>query len=111
MGSVLSDANLEHNALLETKESFEALKREVSNVFDASNVMAEQMKHLEDTRGSIIGSVESLSAISEENAASSEETSASMQELTSVIDYCNGNLKGLKELSDTLNEQVAIFKL
>jgi len=56
------------------------------------------------------GVINSLSAISEENAASSEETSASMQELSATVGTLAESAHGLKSLADKLSRDVEFFK-
>lgn len=111
MKEVLSNTGVEHEALLDTQSAFEKLKDEVTRVSEASQEIAQQMVKLNESRGLITDSTESLSAISEENAAATEETSASMQELNATIESCTTDIQVLNELSENLEKQVAIFQL
>ncbi len=52
----------------------------------------------------------SLSAISEENAASSETTGASVQELSATVSNLATSADELKDIAVELNEEVAFFK-
>ena len=52
-----------------------------------------------------------LSAISEENAASTQETTASMQELNATINLLAQEAAKVREMSETLEEKVSIFKV
>lgn len=52
----------------------------------------------------------SLSAISEENAASSETTGASVQELSATVASLANSATDLKEIAEKLNEEMAFFK-
>ncbi|MBQ5425788.1 MAG: hypothetical protein IIU31_01305, partial [Pseudobutyrivibrio sp.] len=52
----------------------------------------------------------SLSAISEENAASSETTGASVQELSATVSSLANSADDLKEIAQKLNEEMLFFK-
>ena len=52
----------------------------------------------------------SLSAISEQNAASSETTGASMEELSSTVTTLAESARSLKDIADALNEEMKFFK-
>ena len=56
-------------------------------------------------------SLESLAAISEENAASTEETVATMGELQQIIMECKASLSELSDLSKILDENVNQFTI
>ncbi len=59
----------------------------------------------------IVDAMSSLSAISEENAASTEETSASMSELNNTINILADSAKSLNDVAVKLNEDLSFFKL
>ena len=52
----------------------------------------------------------SLSAISEENAASSETTGASVQELSATVASLADSADDLKDIAVKLNEEISFFK-
>ncbi|MBR5635691.1 MAG: methyl-accepting chemotaxis protein, partial [Pseudobutyrivibrio sp.] len=52
----------------------------------------------------------SLSAISEENAASSETTGASVQELSATVSSLANSADDLKDIAVKLNEEISFFK-
>ena len=56
------------------------------------------------------GVMDSLSAISEENAASTEETSASMEELSATVTTLATSANDLKTIAEQLNEDMKFFK-
>ena len=59
----------------------------------------------------IIDAMSSLSAISEENAASTEETSASMHELNSTVNSLAQAAKDLQEIAEQLNSDLSFFNI
>lgn len=58
----------------------------------------------------VVDAMSSLSAISEENAASTEETSASMTDLSDSVGVLAQSASSLKSLADMLEEDMSFFK-
>ena len=59
----------------------------------------------------IVDAMDSLSAISEENAASTQETSASMQELNATVNVLSQSASDLNDLAKQLEEDLGFFKM
>ncbi len=59
----------------------------------------------------IVDAMDSLSAISEENAASTQETSASMQELNATVNVLSESAGNLNDLAKKLEEDLDFFKI
>lgn len=93
-----------------TNKGFEDLKEEMKLVENASKSINIRNEELGRQQKTLVGIVENLSAISEENAASCEETSAAMESVSGDIDICNNNVRSLTELSENLKSQVSHFK-
>lgn len=83
------------NLITEVRETFNHAKTECTN-------MTSQYQNLDD-------GISSLSAISEENAASAEETNSSMVNLKETVKGINNLSKNLNTISDELNEQLKFF--
>lgn len=111
MKLVTEDAEEQRGSLNDVERAFETLKNEVLGVYASIRDIAEQVNRLSQSRTVILEATENLSAMSEENAASTEETSASMNTLSSTVSECIGVVDTLTNLSLTLAEKVAIFKL
>ena len=58
----------------------------------------------------VASAMSSLSAISEENAASSETTGASVEELSATVTSLAESANDLREIADRLNEEMKFFK-
>lgn len=110
MEEVSEGANDQRAKLEQTVESFSSLKDGVSEVSAVADSILDQIERLEHQKDAITSVVESLAAISEENAASTEETSSSMQLLTNVVDGCKADTEELNELSSALHRDVEIFR-
>ena len=75
------------------------------------NKVTEQTKQMDEARGRVIDIVQSLSAISEENAASTEETSASIIVVNEVVQEISKQSAELKVISDEINRKLSVFQL
>lgn len=63
------------------------------------------------SRDAVMGVMENLSAISEENAASAEETTASMEELNATINLLAEEAMKVRDMSVKLEDKIKIFRL
>lgn len=79
-----------------TVSSAQSIKSDAGVCVNANNVVSDAMS--------------SLSAISEENAASCEETGAAMQELSATVSTLAASADSLKTVADQLREEMAFFK-
>ncbi|MBP5608516.1 MAG: hypothetical protein J6X66_09665 [Lachnospiraceae bacterium] len=64
----------------------------------------------EEAGNVVADAMNSLSAISEENAASTQETSASMQELTNIVAVLARSAEELRSIAEQLKEDISFFK-
>ena len=64
---------------------------------------------INQVRGSVVDTVQNLSAIAQENAASSQETSASVTEINGIVSDIATNASDLKDIAHELEESVSIF--
>ena len=103
MNEVMTNVQKQQNCLQETRTAFRRLTEEVSLVGEVTGEINEQTQILDNLKGIVTDSVNSLASVVEENAASTEETSAGMTLLSDTI--------GLVELSHLLNEQASKFQL
>lgn len=111
MNDVMNIMRVQNNKLDDTKTMFASLDSEIASVNEAIDGIKGEMAHINDLKSVVIGSVESLAAIAEENAASTEETSAAMAELSNIIGICNDETRKLVELADGLGNSIRTFKL
>ena len=111
MNDVMNIMRVQNDKLDDTKDMFASLDNEIMSVNEAIDGIKGEMAHINELKSVVIGSVESLAAIAEENAASTEETSASMAELSNIIGICNGETIKLAELAEGLHNSIKTFKL
>ena len=59
----------------------------------------------------LIGIIDDLSAVSQQNAAGTEETNAAMEELNASFHLISDNAKSLQEIADELSNEISYFRL
>lgn len=97
--------------LKETKSKFEDVSKGIRSSMTDIKDIEEKAEILNHARGEIIETIQSLSAISEENAAASQETTAATEELKATIEGLAMDADILKQLAIKLEQEVSIFKL
>jgi methyl-accepting chemotaxis protein len=85
------------NGVMESKVS-------IDNIYDKALV-------LDNSRSELVGTIESLSAISEEYAASTEETSASAEELKETINNLAAQASELRKMADEIEVTLSVFNV
>ncbi|MCR5627747.1 MAG: methyl-accepting chemotaxis protein [Lachnospiraceae bacterium] len=96
--------------LSDTVDSINQLIDGVSQTVDGVNNISGLSEECAATKVSIVDAMDSLSAISEENAASTEETSASMEELNATVNVLAESARSLGDISNQLDDELSFFK-
>lgn len=94
-----------------TKRVFDKVNNGLTVTVNGIEVIASNTKELDDARGQVMASVESLSAIAEENAAATEETAASAEELAATIGEIKSATESLNRVADDLTRQTNMFQI
>ena len=97
--------------LTATKNQFEDVITDIEISRRDTNIINEQTKECDNARQAVVGIIENLSAISEENAAATQQTTASMEELNATISLVANSATTLKDLAVSLDEDIKFFKL
>ncbi|MCD7726004.1 MAG: methyl-accepting chemotaxis protein, partial [Clostridiales bacterium] len=97
--------------LNETKEKFNDVSTGIENSMKETQVINDQAVECDSDRGRVVDVFSSLSAVSQENAASTEETTASMEELNATINLLAQQARDLKEIAESLEKGVAFFRI
>lgn len=100
----------EKKILMDTKDCFATLSKEITKSVDEIGSISSQTDSLEAIRNDIIDKVTSLSAISEENTASNEEVSSSMNLIVDNIGVINDQVNELNKMSAMLDKTMSFFK-
>ena len=111
MNIVMNDIQIQHDKLNQTKEVFGHLRSDISNVTNAVDSISKEIESIDRAKNVVYDNLESLAAISEENAASTQETSATMTHLSELVNMCDNAVGELGRISDSLEGNVKKFTL
>ena len=123
--SLIEDSNKSVATMNEVKEMMEqqsqnvtntdaqvtSLVQEVEQSLDVINEVSMKTNRINEARSSVVDTVQNLSAIAQENAASTEETSASVTEINGIISEIAGNAAELKGISNRMDDSMAMFEM
>ncbi len=102
--------NAQKEILHSTVESIDKLMRDIEESSIGAKEISENANTCDSAKNVVVDAMGSLSAISEENAASSQETSASMQELNATVTTLAESANELSDIAHNLNEELSFFK-
>ena len=111
MRAVTGQMQNQYDKLNQTKDVFNQLNLEIQNVTEAVESIADEIKNINNAKNEVYSNLESLAAISEENAASTQETSATMMQLSQIVEECDKAVGELGSISDSLEGNVRKFTL
>ena len=94
----------------ESNEKFEGIAVAIEKMKTVIANINESGQEMENKKNQIIGIIENLSAISEENAAGTQEASASIEEQTSSIEEIANASESLAKLAEEMQESISRFK-
>jgi len=99
----------EQESVLDTQRKYEELSNNINSSVEEIKSIAEKTDILTKYKENVIEDVQSLSAISEENAASNQEVSANVTEIISEVQTVNEHCEKMNEMAGKLEESVAYF--
>ena len=100
-----------NNVLVNTVGRINELIDGVGTTVDGVTTISGLSQESAASKTIIVDAMDSLSAISEENAASTEETSASMQELNATVNVLSQSASDLNDLAKKLESDLEFFKI
>lgn len=101
----------EQEKVNETKSSFGELSRQIESSLEQIRDISEKTGVLDGSKLSIISSVDDLSAISQENAASNQEVSANVQTIVENIQSVSDKTNEMSRMASKLESIISQFKL
>lgn len=99
----------EQESVLNTQKKYEELSSNINMSVEEIKSIAEKTEVLSGYKENVIEDVQSLSAISEENAASNQEVSANVTEIISEVQLVNEHCEKMNNMAGKLEESVAYF--
>ncbi len=97
--------------LKETTGTINDLIANVSSTVDGVNTISGLTEECNASKEQIVDAMSSLSAISEENAASTQETGASMEELNATVNGLAAAADSLNNVASKLDDELDFFRL
>lgn len=97
------------NLLTDTEEKIQILNTTNIELSNNTNIIGNESESLVTLKNTILGNIDDLSAISEENAASAEEVSASVESISVAIEGTKDESEKMKKISEILDTQVDKF--
>ena len=98
-------------ALEDMSVSFDEMLNLLNETEAGNKQIVELVNNVNVSKNNILSSVDSLSAISQENAASTEETSASLSQLDTNMGAVVEQANELQQIAEALTENVRFFKV
>lgn len=98
-------------ALSDMSETFDEMIKLLQETEVGNKQIVELVKSVNLDKNSILSSVDSLSSISQENAASTQETSASLTQLDSNMEAVVTQAKELQNIAEQLTENIRFFQV
>lgn len=111
MNEVNAIVEEQQRKLEQTKEKFSDVSSGIESSRRETGLISDQAKECDSERARVVDVIQSLSAVSQENAASTEETNASMEEMNATINLLAEAAGELQEMAKTLEGNVSFFKL
>ena len=97
--------------LQETQVKFEGVSAGIQSSREEVDIINEDSQACDRAREVVTDAIQSLSAVSEENAASTEHTMSSVKELNSAMAHLAGKADGLKSMAQELENNMKFFKI
>ncbi|QFJ56199.1 HAMP domain-containing protein [Pseudobutyrivibrio xylanivorans] len=108
---LVRQGNIEQQeALGETLASVNGMLSDIEETVSGVKKIAGGASTCVESNDVVSDAMSSLSAISQENAASSETTGASVQELSATVSNLADSARGLKNIAEKLNKEMEFFK-
>ena len=108
---IRSATEVEADALNSMSESFEEMLMMLRQTEEGNKQIVSLVKTLDADKNSILDSVESLSSVSQQYAASTEETNASLSMLDQNMEDVVKQAENLESIANGLRENVKMFTI
>ena len=123
--SLIEDSNKSVLTMNEVKEMMEQQSQNVTNTNAQVSSLIEEVEQsltvidevsiktnkINEARSSVVDTVQNLSAIAQENAASTQQTSASVTEISGIISEIAEEAHELKGISNQMDNSMSVFEL
>ncbi len=104
------NADVQINKLTDTNDMFTKVMADVEVIADRSSKINDNIANIAAVKNEIGDQIESLSAISEENAASTQQTTASANMVQDTTNGLNDIAGGVSDIAKQLAEEIGYFE-
>ncbi|MGN0346962.1 MAG: methyl-accepting chemotaxis protein [Lachnospiraceae bacterium] len=112
MMKIIGDAaNEETQSIDITRNQFLKIDNQLESILENCNNLQLKTNQIDSARGGMLNMVETLSSISEENAACMEETTSSVESQHGSFEQISANSDKLAELAEELETQLSSFSV
>ncbi len=94
-----------------TGNAFEKIQKGVEETLCGMENISRKTSEMDGARRSVVGVVNNLSAIAEENAAATEQSAMSVSEVSAIVEDIASKSDELSSIAEHLEKQVSVFKL
>jgi len=101
----------EEKSVALTKETFDQIAEAIGQSEKMVNRINQTSIKMEENKTRVMGNIETLSAVAEENAASTEEASAAIEEQTASAEQIAEASEDLSEMAQSLQTMIRKFKV
>ena len=109
MDNVMHIMDEKSRHLISTREQFDEVSMNINETRNGIATINDTITEMDKERNNVVNVVQSLSAISEENAAATEETLASTELVGSMMDEMNGIANKLFDISKDIDNSINDF--
>ena len=110
VSSTSSNMNIQNDKLLETKNVFDTLEKDINVATDSIAEINTMVDSLNEEIKSMVDMISNLSAVSEENSASTQEIMAAIEEMTATLNQVYEKAQHVDCSADELLKEVDVFK-
>lgn len=108
MNSIVQEEQISVN---KSRETFEQIAHSIKRSEHLVDLIKETSIHMEENKQVVLGNIDTLSAVAEENAASTEEASAAIEEQTASAEQIAEASEDLSTMAQTLQMLIQRFKV
>ncbi len=99
----------EQDSVSKTQSKYAELSEELSNSVNEINSIAEKTVHLTEYKERVIGNVQELSGLSDENTKNTEEVNANVSEIISEVQLVSDDCERMNRMAGELESSVSYF--
>ncbi|WP_031557609.1 methyl-accepting chemotaxis protein [Lachnospira multipara] len=107
---IMETMSNEHQSINDAQNRFSELNDAIRDSIEKIKEIDTKTETLKSIGVEIVGSVEELSALSEENAARNQEVNGNISNIVVSIENIANNMSKMKKLKETLTDATSVFK-